>query len=336
MPIITSDLIATTLPQYAPRIVQNLPRLSPVLTQVAKKGNSTSGGFSGVLYRQPLEYNLNTNVMFYSNAEVFRTDRQDIMTHADFFMKQLVGTVTIEGIEEAINDGKEAVHNFVKAKIKNLERSLQQIVADSVYFDGTEYSGKAFSGLPAFYTSTPATGTTGGINRATAIDGTGRYWWRNKVKSIADNPTPATGEPATRPTVRTILHLHQEVKNSSDMPDCMATPDDIYLRYVEEVMEKQMITSTAKERAGYGFNGYVFGFAPSLDIISDSTSPAGKAYMVNTDYIGQRKAKGYWLAQLGKARNANQDVSVESTIAYGNMAVSNLERNGVLVAATLL
>lgn len=336
MPIVTSDIIATTLPKYAGKIERNLPRLSPVLTQVAKRGNAQQIGVSGTEFRIALEYNLNNNIQFYAAAEVFRTDRQEILTHAAYMVRQLVGTVTMEGIEEAINDGPEAVHNLAKAKIKNLERSLQQIVAETAYYDGTEHGGKAFAGLKAFYTATPAVGVTGGVDRATAVDNRGRYWWRNKVMSIGadgaiDPPAIPVGAPSTRPVVRAILHQHVQVKNNADMPDLMVMPDDHYLKYMEEVMEKQMITTTAKERAGYGFNGVVFGFAPSLDVVNDAVAPSGRSYMLNTEYIHQRKAKGNWMRQLPKARPVNQDVTVESTIAYGNTCASNLERAGVLV-----
>jgi hypothetical protein len=335
MAIITADLIATTTQQYAATIEKNLPRLSPVLTQVAKKGNSTKGGWSGTLFRQSLEYNLNTNVMFYANSEVWRMDRQNIMSYADFYVRQLAGTITIEGIEEVVNSGPEAQHNFVKTKVKNLERSMQQIVAESFYFDGTEYSGKAFTGAPGFYSLTPATGVVGGIDRATAVDNRGRAWWRNQITSIGAvpgnaPPAAAVGEPTIRPTVRAMLYLNVKVKNGADMPDLQVMPDDLYLRYMEEVMEKQMITTTSKDRAGYGFNGVTFGFAPNLDVVNDSVAAAGTGYMLNTDYLFQRKQKGKWMSQREKVNAINQDVTAQTTIAYGNNTVSNMERNGLL------
>lgn len=326
--VVSQDILATTMERYGGTLVKNLPKRSPALAYIARSGRSTEGGFSGRVFRQPLEYGFNTNVQFYAGAEQFRVDRTSAFTHADFYMRQLVGTVIIEGIEEAMNDGKEAVINFMKAKIENLQRSLQMIVAESFHFDGTEHNGKGFSGIKLFVPDDPTSGSVGGLAR-TEVDQRGRYWWRSQLVKVDEIPAVHEAGLAVRPYTRSLNRLKIKCSDGPDMPDMLLTGDDHYVKILEEVQEKTMLTDT--KRGGIGFTNIVYMPIGDAPIIHDTLQDVDRTHMLNTEYLYQRKAKGRWMRNLTPARPINQDISAKSIIGYGNLTIGNLERQGLLL-----
>ena len=325
--IVSADILATTMERYASKMVPNLQKRSPTLAWIARQGRSTDGGFTGRVFRQPLEYGFNTNVQFYRGAERFRVDKTAAFEFADFHQRQLVGTVVIEGIEESMNSGREAAVNFVTAKIKNLERSLQMIVAESAHYDGTENGGKAFTGLPGFIPEDPTLGTVGGLARSVQ-DPRGRYWWRSKVRNIDELPAVHVAGLEVRPMVRSLNRLKIDVNDGPDMADMLLQGDVHYVQLLEEIQEKQMITDT--KRGGVGFTNIVYMPLANAPIIHDPLAPTNLTYMLNTEFLYQRKADR-WMQRLPKTRPVNQDVEATTIVGQGNMTIANLERQGVLL-----
>src|SRR6185503_1294724 len=116
-----------------------------LLRWIDKKGNKKTA--TGRTIVQEIEYATNGTVMFYSGADTLDISAQDTFTAAEYNYKQLAGNVVITGLEEIQNSGKEAVHNLLKSRIRNLEKSLTNTVATGLYADGTGTSSKEIGGL---------------------------------------------------------------------------------------------------------------------------------------------------------------------------------------------
>jgi hypothetical protein len=144
-----------------------------LLRQINKKGNKQTA--TGRTIVQELEYATNGTTMWYSGAENLDTSAQDTFTAAEYNYKQLAGNVVINGLEEIQNSGKEAVHNLLKARIRNLEKSLQNTLATALYADGTGTSSKELGGLglivraptPTRSAASPAIPSRGGATTST-------------------------------------------------------------------------------------------------------------------------------------------------------------------------
>jgi hypothetical protein len=118
--------------------------------------------------------------MWYSGAEELDISAQDTFTAAEFNYKQLAGNAVITGLEQIQNSGKEAVHNLLKSRIRNLEKSLKNTMATALYADGTGTSSKELGGLQLLV-SDAGTGTVGGIISSTET------WWKNKIYDFSNN-----------------------------------------------------------------------------------------------------------------------------------------------------
>src|SRR5207344_2992478 len=79
------------------------------------------------------------------------------------------------GLEQLMNSGPERMIDLLESRINVGESSMANLIAISLYSDGTGSGGKEIDGLAKQVATDPTTGAPGGIDRATW------QFWRNKV-----------------------------------------------------------------------------------------------------------------------------------------------------------
>lgn len=310
-----TDIITTSLQGYSGELADNITNHNALFRQINKKGNKRPA--TGRTIVQELEYATNSNVQWYSGAETLDISPNETFTAAEYNYKQLAGNVTINGLEQIQNSGKEAVHNLLKSRIRNLEKSLNNAVATGLYADGTGTSSKEIGGLQLLAADVN-TNTVGGIS------GTTYSWWRNYVYDFSTN--------SVTPSATTIQHAMNtawiNVIRGTDKPDII-TADSIYwLYYLESLQAQQRFTDD--KGAGAGFTNVVY--MTNVPVVYDDQCPASHMYMLNTDYIFVRPAKGREFVPLGEKSSVNQDALVMPVVWAGNMTVSNRKLQATICA----
>lgn len=310
-----TDIITTTLQGYSGEMADNITTDNALLRQLAKKGNKQVATGRSIV--QEIEYAENTNVQWYSGAEQFGIAAGETFTAAEFNYKQLIATAVITGLEEIQNSGREAVHNLLKARVRNVEKTLKNSMAEALYADGTGSDGKELGGLGLLVAGTP-TNTVGGISGSTYT------WWQNQVYDFS---TEAVTASAT-----TIQHAMNELffdcQRGADKPDMCISGRTYYTYYLESLQTQQRFSDD--KGAGAGFTNLMF--MGSLPVILDKVCSDTKMYMLNTDYIFLRPAKGREYKPLGDRASVNQDAMAMPVAWAGNMTVSNRARQGIIQA----
>lgn len=310
-----TDIVTTTLQGYSGELADNITNHNALLRQINRKGNKTVATGRSIV--QELEYAVNSTTQWYSGAEILDVSPTESYTAAEFNYKQLAGNAVINGLEQIQNSGKEAVHNLLKSRMRTLEKSLTNTLATALYADGTGSSGKELGGLQSCV-SDAGTGTVGGI-----VSGT-YAWWQNKIYDFSNNSVTASAT--------TIQHgmntLWLSVIRGSDKPDMIPADSVYYLYYLESLTPNQRFTDD--KGAGVGFTNLVY--QSNVPVIYDDQCPPSHMYMLNTDYLFLRPAKGREFVPLGEKSSVNQDAIVMPVVWAGNMTVSNRARQGVIVA----
>lgn len=312
-----TDIVATTLQGYSGEIADNISNHNALYKQIVKKGNMNPATGRSIV--QEIEYAQNANVMWYTGAEPLRIDAGETFTAAEYNYKQLAGNVVITGLEEIQNSGREAVHNLLKARMKNLEKSLINTVSGALYADGTGNSGKEFGGLQLLVADTN-TNIVGGISGSTYP------WWRNYVYDFSTN--------AVTPSATTIQHAmnvaHINTVRGTDKVDVIVSGQTYYLYYLESLQVNQRFTDTSG--AGAGFTNLTFAFGGNTPVVYDDQCAATRMYGCNTDYLFVRPAKGRWMKPAPDKASVNQDALVMPMYSAGNMTCSNRARQFVICA----
>lgn len=313
------EIVTTTLRNRTGKLADNVTENNALLKRLKMRGNvkPVSGGRTIV---QELEYAENGTFKRYSGYETLNISPSDVFTAAEFNYAQAAVAVSISGLEQLQNSGKEAVIDLLGSRIKNAEKTMMNNIAADCYSDGTADGGKQIGGLALIIDSTPAVGTVGGIDAATWS------FWQN----IA-----STGTAATAANIQALMNgVALQLVRGTDYADLIIAGSNKYNFYLQSLQAIQRITDESSAGAGFTSLKY-FGAGNSADVVLDGgvggNCPTDSMFFINTNYLHFRPHTDRNFAVLGPERYAvNQDAMVKLIGFAGNMTVSNRRLQGVL------
>lgn len=311
-----TEIVTTTLDNYRDTLADNVLNHNPLLARLNRKGN-TEEVTGGAKILENLMYAENGTISWYSGYETLSVEASDVLTSANFDWKQLNCNVTLSGLEEIQNDGKQAVHNLVKARIQVAEKTMQNAVAAALFYSNTENGGKAIGGLQHLISDLPTSGTVGGIDRAS------NSWWSNQFYDFSTQ-----GVTASSTTIQHAMNLsYLNCIRGTDMPD-LVVAGSTYFTYYEESLQPQQRFTSAQTAEG-GFISYKY---KGADVFYDSNCAATRMYMINTDYFHWRPSAKRNFVTLDRKSAVNQDATVIPLYWAGNLTVSNPSLSAVICA----
>lgn len=317
-----SDIVATTIESRNKEVADNVTNNNAVLAYIKKSGNvKTVTGGSTIF--ETLSFAENGNAGWYSGYDTLPTAAQDVISAAQFTLKQAAVPVTISGLEMLQNHGKEAFINMLDERLGVAESTLQNLIVKGIYSDGTGAGGKQITGLQAAVPLSNATGVYGNIDRATAI---GTFWRNKKFKAATDG----TGVVTSGNIQGYMNTLYLQLVRGTDAPNLIIMDTNYYSAYMTSLQAMQRFASA--ETGALGFATLKF---MGADVIFDNSAtgiPANTAYFLNTKYLKFRPHADRNFATLDpQARySVNQDAKTQILGWAGNMTCSNAALQGVL------
>lgn len=310
-----SDIVATTIENRSRKVADNVTKNNAVLSRLEKRGRKPFSG--GRLIYQELSFSENANAGWYSGYDLLPVSAQDVISAAQYDIKQAACPVTISGLEQLQNAGKEQMIDLIESRISVAEATMANLISGGLYSDGTASGGKQIDGLGAAVSATPTVGTYGGITPGTWT------FWRNAVS------TPATL------TLASMNVLWANLNRGMDRPDLIMVDSVNWATYVGLLQANQRFTGTSEE-AGAGFPSVKF---MDADVVLDGGiggfCPLRTAFFLNTKYIHYRPHSAREFVPLSPNRRyaINQDAEVQILAWAGNMTTSNRGLQGRLTAA---
>jgi hypothetical protein len=314
-------ILATTLKNYVPRLVDNVFTARVLVFFLKQAGNirQVGGGAKIVL---PLIYAQNDTAGSYSGYDPIDTTPQEGISAAEYSWKQYAASIAINGLEEAQNAGEEQIIDLLEARMDNAEKSLMNTIAADCYSDGTANGSKVIGGLQYLVPDSVSSGTVGGIDQGTYT------WWRSVVRDAS-----STLGAVTSANIKPHLNaLHVQLVRGSDKPDLYIADDNYWTAYLESLQAIQQVTSDSSASAGFSSLKYM-GADFVLDGGFGGGCPENHCYALNTNYIFLRPHAARNFVPLGKGRESvNQDATVKLMAWAGNMTASVRFLQGVLKA----
>ena len=323
-----SDIIATTIQSRSGELADNVTNNNPLLLKLKSKGNVRPFSGGNVILEEIMYNDSSTNnTSSYSGFETLNISPNSPISAAQFSIAQYASAVTISGLEMLQNSGKEAIIDLLEGRIKVAEAQLSNRINLDLYGNGTGNGGKNLTGLAAAVADSPASGTYGGINRATWS------FWQNQAFSGVTNGGAAVSA-ANIQSYMTQLAI--KLVRGTDKADLIVADNNYYNLYVNSLQAIQRVTDP--EMAGSGFASLKFyGGGTSADVVLGggigAQEPANHMYFLNTDYIFFRPHKDRNFVPIGGERQSvNQDAIVKLIGWAGNLTSSGAQFNGVLTA----
>jgi len=313
-----TDIMSTTIESRSRKIADNVTKNNVLLKKMEMQGNIKpfSGG-SKIL--QELSFAENANAGWYSGYDILPVGISDVISAAEFGIKQAAVPCVISGLEMLQNSGKERMIDLLDARMTVAEATMMNLISQGLYSDGSGAGGKEIDGLDKAIDLTPATGSYGGIDPATF------GFWRNKVS----DQTAANGlDPSKIQGYWNLLWA--SMVRGNDRPDLIVADSTVWAAYTKSLQSLQRFSSP--EVGALGFPSLKFMDADvCLDGGIDGFCPTGRAYFLNTKYIHYRPHAQRNMVPLSPNKRSaiNQDAEVAILGWAGNLTCSGRQFQGV-------
>lgn len=314
-----TDIVATTIESRSRKLADNVTKNNALLARLNERGNvrTVSGGS---LIFEELSFAENGNVGWYSGYDLLPVAAQDVISSAQYDFKQAACPVIISGLDQLKNSGKEQMIDLLEGRIKVAEASMMNLLAQGVYSDGTAAGGKQVGGLNAAVPINPATGTYGGIDRATWT------FWRSK--------TTTAGAALTAATIQAAFNdMWASLVRGMDRPDLIVVDNFMWSTYMASLQAQQRFTGTETAKLGFPTIKYM-----DADVVLDGGiggfAVTKTAYFLNTKYLFWRPHADRNMVPLAPNRRyaINQDAEVQILAWAGNLTVSGSQFQGRLIS----
>lgn len=326
-----SDIIATTIQSRTGEIADNVTSNNALLMKLKQRGNiKTFSGGSSIF--QELSFASNGNAGWYAGYEALPIAAQDVISSAEYTIKQAACPITVSGLEQLQNAGKERIIDLIDARMDVGESSMSNLIATGIYSDGTAAGGKQIDGLLKQVATVP-TNTVGGIDRNTWL------FFRNQYFRC----TSTGGAAMSALNVQTYFNrMWSSLVRGNDRPDLIMVDNITWSFYMASLQAIQRFTSTDTAKLGFVSVKYM-----DADVVLDggmqinwtstgaagtapSAVPATSAYFLNTKYLFYRPHAQRNMVPLspGQRYSVNQDASTQILAWAGNLTSSGLQFQG--------
>lgn len=323
-----SDIVTTTIQSRSGTLADSVTKNNALLTKLKGRGNvKTISG--GNVIMQELMYNDASTITAssYSGYDVIDITPNSPISAAQFDLKQYASSVSISGFEMLQNSGKEQIIDMLEGRIQVAEAQLMNQISAGIYSDGTGNGGKDITGLQAAISTTPTSGTYGGISRANWT------FWRNAAFSgVTDG-----GAAVSSTNIQSYMNrLAVQLVRGTDRPDMIVADNNYYRFFLESLQAIQRVTSEDSAAAGFTSIKYL-GAGLNCDVFLDGgiggSIPSNRMYFLNSKYIFFRPHRDRNFVPIGGDRQSvNQDAVVKLIGWAGNLTCSGAQFNGVLSA----
>ena len=309
-----SDIVATTIENRSRKLADNVTKNNALLKRLSERGRIKTFSGGRLIYEE-LAFAENGNAGWYSGYDLLPVAAQDVLSAAQFDIRQAACPVVISGLEMLQNAGQEQMIDLIAGRIDVAESTMRNLICGGLYSDGTGSGGKEITGLNAAVPLDPTTGTYGGIDRATWT------FWRSKIRNVTSTATIQADMNA----------LWAQLIRGADRPDLIPMDNVVWQAYVASLQAQQRFTQAEVGQLGFPTLKYM-----DADCVLDGGiggfCPAGTAFMLNTDYIRYRphSARNFVPLSPNKRYSINQDAEVQIMAWAGNLTTRGAQFQGRL------
>ncbi|KKM96307.1 hypothetical protein LCGC14_1179380 [marine sediment metagenome] len=339
-------LLSTTLDAYMSggTMFDNIFKDSAFLA-LLRLNDAVESQNGGERIRAPLMYGKNSTVKSYEGADTLDTTIQDGMTTAFYEWKEIGGTIGITRKEERQNSGEAAKLNLLRAKVKQAEMSLREVlnqqivqgtVSSATFVPGNDV--KDLNPLGYFLRKLNATDPTTGGDVGN-IAGDTYSWWRHRTAAYnGDSDAGVDFKISATSFKGLIVNLRRSYnycsRGSGGSPNIVLFDQISYETYENALDQKVRYTNT--KLADMGFDNIKLRGATCIwdeqvpDIDSGTVAiTTGTAFFLNTNFYKLIIDAETDVVTTPFVEPENQTVKTSKILFMGNTAVSNLRKHGV-------
>ena len=318
-----SDILATTIESRSRKIADNVTANNALLSKLKQKGKiKTFSGGTKIL--QELSYTENSNGGWYSGYDILPVGVSEVISAAEYDIKQAAVPVVLSGLEMLQNAGRERMIDLMDARLSVAESTLSNIISAGLYSDGTGSGSKEIDGLDVAVSASPTTGEYGGIDPANFA------FWQNVYDATGGDSTAIQAS---------FNRVWSQLVRGVDRPDLIMVDNTGWSTYTASLQAQQRFASPDTGALGFPSLKYMDAdvvLDGGIQIGSATGAPAGTAFFLNCNYIHYRPHSARNMVPLSpnKRYATNQDAEVQILAWAGNLTTSGRMFQGRLAGIT--
>lgn len=269
-PANVDDLLTSTLDNYRGKMFEQWVTGNPITKKMFESGMDELDGGNDIV--EDLEYQDNDTAAWVAANGTVGVSINQILTQATYRWVVLAGSVGITDREEAQNKGKEAMHNLLAVRIKNLEATFKEKLETAFGASSTPNTDTMWSIPDIIDASNPSIANLGDISRATYS------WW-------AATET-ASGSMATQGLEDIRTAYYTTGRSMTDPVNMHLTTQTVYEAYQARLTPFERFQSNAK--GDLEFDHLLFANKP---VFFSEDLASGLWLGINTKYLRLRVNK---------------------------------------------
>ena len=303
------EILSTTLKNYVPKLTDNIFSARPLFYALTN-GQTIRRITGGANIVVPIIYGTNSTAGSYSGTDTISTTAQTGISAAEYSWGQYAATVTINGLEEAKNNGEAQIIDLLEGKIFQTQETIIENMNTMFWADGSGNSNKDWNGIQNIVSGS----AVGGIDQSDA----GNAFW-----------APTQTSQGGVLSLAAMATMYNTISVGNDQPTIIMARRQGYEAY--EALLTSSIRYTDTDMADGGFQNLLFKGAP---ITFDDDCPANEMYFLNTKYLQLVAHSDVWFKPTPFVRPTNQDAVFSQLLCYGQLTTSNRARQGRLFGIT--
>jgi hypothetical protein len=265
-----------------------------------------------------MEYAENTSNQMIGELGTIDTTRIDVFDVARYDWKIAAGAVTFSDLEKLRAAASSGKYDLVAEKLENGRDSHIALLNRQCW--GLGIGSNDIDGIQKLISSTPTTGSVGGVNRGTFS------FWRNRQNSGAKTTVIYDN---LRSAIRTTWN--QCSLGGVKMKPTHIVMDQTTFGGYEGILiaNEQIMTADKQKRADAGIlqGALMFKDAP---VFFDEDAPADSVYLLNNEVLKFVYLKNGWMKLKEEVEPSNQLASVRRIATFGNLCTSGSRHLGVV------
>ncbi len=317
------QLLSTSM-AYRTREIQDLVFNSNPVSALLKQRGAFKP-YSGPEIRETLQIDKLTGQWF-TGYDFLDAQPKEILNDAVFTPKNLAVGFSLTGTEILANEGRTRIYNLVDEYMETAENSMMDLWEQALHSDGTADAGRQMIGFGGAIPINAATGTYGGIDRAT------NPLWRTTYYNVPGGDFTDIGTTWDSTTARPILERIVAQRSKGRRHASIAVADlASYQAVSASMVAHQRIARSDGGDATLGFNGLeVATPAGNIELFCatgvGNVMPANTIYGLDLDGLNIRYRPNRNMVPLfpgDGAQPINQDAVAQFLVWNGELVLKN-------------
>ena len=311
------NLLTSTWYDIRDGLIDQVFKITPYWDKMFEKGRIKSRVPSGTHFEYSIRYEkADANTKWFGRSDTFGRAERETLTRIMYETRNLGTAIPRYWEDDLRNSGPAKILDYIEELLENTKMSLvDKLEVDSLTQNADPL---AMNALPTLISTTPTTGSLGGLDRSQ------NTWMTNQTEDFS-------GKSIDNDLLNSMMDMYNkcsEFKSGNQRTvDLILTTRQIYQDYETIAQALQTIETSSSIRASLGFGNLLY---KNVEMFWSPNAPAGNMYFLNTETLELPYNPNAWMHMTPWKEDVNGPDRAAQILCVLNQVCTNFQKNGVI------